>query len=91
MMRAMKVPGMFEQIPLIQLTVVPFSFKTGEQMGGADLKIHSKMDDQASVTRQPMRMGKARAVPQVANAETVMRTANVMHALTSEKLLQVVV
>ena len=66
-------------------------FQTGEQMGDVDLETHFKMGDQASATRRPMQMGKAHAVPQAANAETVMRTANAMHALTLEKLLQVVV
>ena len=83
MMRAMKVPGMFEQIPLIQLTVVPFSFKTGEQMGGADLNISCGMEGLANATQMQMHQRKAPAVPCMASVEIVMHTANVLNVQTS--------
>ena len=52
-------------------------------MGNVDLKIRFKMEDLANVTQTVF----IHAVPQEAGAGTVMHTANVLDAQTSEKPL----
>ena len=56
-------------------------------MENVDLKILLMMGDQANATRLLMRMRRDLAVPQVAGAEIVMLTANVLDALTSGSLV----
>ena len=64
---------------------------TGEQMGDVDLNSHYQMEDQANVTQMEMEQGKGLAVPHINIVETVMPTANVLGASTSDKLLRGVV
>ena len=53
-------------------------------MGGVASNTHFKIEFLASVIPMPMQMGKAHAAPQKAGVETVLITANVLHALTPE-------
>ena len=57
--------------------------QTGDQTGDVGLITLFKMGDQANATQLLMQMRRALAVPQVAGAEIVMLTANVLDALTS--------
>ena len=62
-------------------------FQTGGQMGDVDLITHFKMEDLANVTQQILALLLAHAVPHQAGAETVMHTATVLDALTSEVMI----
>ena len=61
-------------------------FQTGEPTESVDLKICYLMEDLANVIHLLMHTIKAHAVPHMAGVGTVIHTAPVLDALTSENL-----
>ena len=60
----------------------------GDQMAVVVSNTRFLMEDRDNVTPLPMQMGKAHAAPRQGGVETVMDTANVQDALTSDSMVR---